>query len=109
MLPALMLLSGCLLVDEENLFDPDGDGYDWPDDCDSEDDQVHPGMTEVWYDGVDQDCDGNDDDADEDGYAEADDCDDTLDSINPGMEEICSDGIDQDCDGGPGDLSLIHI
>ncbi|MCB9744168.1 MAG: hypothetical protein H6740_16340 [Alphaproteobacteria bacterium] len=38
-------------------------------DCDDTDASVHPGATEVWYDGVDADCDGASDyDADGDGY-----------------------------------------
>ena len=37
-------------------------------DCDDSDATVNPGATELWYDGVDQDCDGaSDDDADGDG------------------------------------------
>ena len=51
-------------------------------DCDDGDDGVNPGATEVWYDGVDSDCDGASDyDADGDGYDHEDysgsDCDDT--------------------------------
>ena len=55
-------------------------GADWladGTDCDDADPAVNPAATEVWYDGVDQDCDGNDDDQDGDGLARADDCDDT--------------------------------
>ncbi len=37
----------------------------------------YPGLAETWYDGVDQDCDGNDNDQDGDGTVLADDCDDT--------------------------------
>ncbi|MFH1468067.1 MAG: MopE-related protein, partial [Pseudomonadota bacterium] len=34
--------------------DADGDGYDTTTDCDDTDATVHPGATEIWYDGIDQ-------------------------------------------------------
>ncbi len=73
-------------------------------DCDDTDASVHPGADEVCEDGVDQNCDGVDDecpvvDADGDGYAEDVDCDDSDPTVYPGADEICEDGVDQDCDG----------
>jgi hypothetical protein len=73
---------------------------------------VNPDAEEVWYDGVDQDCDGaNDFDQDSDGYVaegyddesdasapEAGDCDDDDRRTNPGADERCG-GEDEDCDG----------
>ncbi|MCB9665582.1 MAG: hypothetical protein H6732_15835 [Alphaproteobacteria bacterium] len=83
-------------------------------DCDDDAPLIHPGVEEVWYDGVDADCDGrSDDDADRDGHdAQArggTDCDDTDPTIHPGATDIPIDGIDQDCSGQdapclPGDL-----
>lgn len=57
--------------------DADGDRVgDCEGDCDDTDPSVFPGAEEVWYDGVDADCDGNDDDADGDGISVDADCDD---------------------------------
>ena len=101
--------------------DEDGDGYgtdgdevqacDAPagtvaagGDCNDDDASVSPGAEEVWYDGIDQNCAGDDDfDADADGHATAssggDDCDDTEAGISPDAEEVWYDGVDQDCAG----------
>ncbi len=85
--------------------DPTTDQVSVGDDCDDGDETVYPEADEVPYDGVDQDCDGEDlVDVDQDGFVAdqvegGDDCDDEDPSIYPGASEVCEDGMDQDCDG----------
>ena len=50
--------------DDVNDNDNDGDGFDETEDCDDADPSVHPDATEV-CNGIDDDCDGDVDDADE--------------------------------------------
>ena len=76
-------------------------------DCDDAKDDVNPGATEVWYDGVDSDCDGlSDYDADGDGEDVIDattgtgtDCDDTDATVNTAATDTWYDGVDSNCDG----------
>jgi hypothetical protein len=88
-------------------YDADLDGYDTTDsggqDCDDTNADINPLGTELWYDGIDQDCDEMSDyDADLDGYDSdaygGDDCDDADPTFNPGVDELWYDGTDQDCD-----------
>jgi hypothetical protein len=133
-------------VDEDDALDAytwsadsDGDGYgdagvtstscDAPTgyvsddtDCDDSDADVNPGESEVTADGIDNDCDGNeqcfvDDDGDEHGDEDGstvassdldcedagesdvdDDCDDADADVNPDASETCN-AVDDDCDG----------
>jgi len=110
-----------LEVDEDPIdpltwfVDEDGDEYGNPDawelacfegpgrsadgtDCDDTDPLINPGVAEIWYDGIDQDCDRKDDDRDGDGYGFATDCDDMRPEAYPGAEELRND-LDDDCDG----------
>jgi hypothetical protein len=88
--------------------DADADGFDdvaWGGtDCDDSAASISPASAEIWYDGIDEDCDGADDyDADGDGDTAiawgGTDCDDTDPSINPAAREIWYDGKDENCDG----------
>ena len=94
---------------DPNDIDNDGDGYtENQGDCNDQNRDINPNATEVCGDGIDQDCDGldqnclpdpNDIDDDGDGYSENQgDCNDLNKYIGPDVIENCSDMIDNDCD-----------
>jgi hypothetical protein len=122
----ILWLCGCTWLNEADLkraLDPDGDGSPWPEDCDQDRADVHPGAVEA-CNGLDDDCDGETDPADAEGclvayedldgdgvagterclcdvaglVASAEDCDDTRAEVHPGAEEVCN-GLDDNCDG----------
>ena len=105
-------------------IDHDGDGVSLCDgDCADGDPSIFPGRAEIPYDGIDQDCDGQDltdqDGDGVDGGPDGADCADDNPAIYPdpapaegdtatpteGGHELCFDGRDNDCDGlvGPAD------
>ncbi len=82
-------------------YDNDGDGLDSFSDCNDSDSGLGNTMVDTPYDGIDQDCDGEDAviDVDGDGVDSQSDCNDNDASVYPGATEIVGDGVDQDCDG----------
>ena len=54
-------------------YDADGDTFDRADECDDTDATIFPNdETQIWYNGIDENCSGNDGDQDGDGYYAAD-------------------------------------
>jgi hypothetical protein len=67
------------------------------DDCDDTDASTYPGATEVWYDGIDQDCAGDgDSDADGDGYDAIEVGGSDDDDTDPSCWSDCMDGLTPD-------------
>ena len=87
--------------DDDEPSDLDGDGYDFPEDCDDGNPWINPEAPEVCND-RDDDCNGLVDDGipdgDGDSFDQCDDCDDGNANIYPEAPEIC-DGEDSDCNG----------
>ena len=120
----MLMTGGCTWISQADIdarkddVDDDGDGFPAVDDCNDDDAAINPGAEEVWYDGIDANCAGDDDyDADTDGYVPdgyfglttlgvdgtgllADgDCNDTDRDIFPMAADTWYDGIDTDCVG----------
>ena len=74
----LFLIVGCTWIGDEDLeerkpyVDDDNDGVLAKDDCNDEDGTIGPDFPEIYYNGIDENCDGKDD-FDQDGDGGADD------------------------------------
>lgn len=70
-------------------------------DCEDSNPAINPSLSEIAYNGIDDDCNPTtlDDDLDQDGFPITDDCDDNNSNINPDADDIPNNGIDEDCDG----------
>lgn len=91
--------AGTASITIERQCDWDGDGHlvdsaaCGGDDCDDDDPAISPSAEEVWYDGVDSDCDGASDyDADSDGYDHIDYGGEDCADLDPSRID-CSDGV----------------
>lgn len=120
----LAALTACTWVTDADLdrrkpeVDDDGDGVTKASDCNDADPSIAPGVPEVWYNGIDNDCRQDDDyDQDGDGFVPteydgqategvagtgafpAGDCDDVAPRISPQQPDTFYDGVDQNCSG----------
>jgi hypothetical protein len=119
----LLMTSGCTWISQADIdarqgdVDDDGDGFPAWEDCDDDNAAINPNIEEIWYDGIDANCSGDDDfDADKDGYTPdayaglttegidgtgalpSGDCDDNNDAVHPSAADSWYDGIDANCD-----------
>lgn len=108
---------GAIDLDCNSYCDQDGDGYTprvfcikgyLPGDCDDTNVLINPSVKEIYQDGIDNNCNGDDDegtDADEDLYKVEGgslglvDCNDNDGKISPSADDDNCDGIDDNCNG----------
>ena len=96
-----ILINQCHDLDRDGYNDEACGGVD----CDDEDPSINPEALEICGNGIDDDCDGKDDQADDDGdgYIDeacgGDDCNDEWASVNPGVPEDCDTHYDDNCNG----------
>ncbi|MEC7983581.1 MAG: putative metal-binding motif-containing protein [Myxococcota bacterium] len=90
-------------------LDQDGDGYPPSTDCDDNDASINPSATEIFADGIDQNCDGVEYcyiDIDQDGYGSSDDLDgDGLIDGIPSIDLDCTDLLESSTSDDCNDLS----
>ncbi|MEC7984769.1 MAG: putative metal-binding motif-containing protein, partial [Myxococcota bacterium] len=86
-------ISDARLTEKSQILDRDNDGIPFKEDCNDEDETIYPGATEIFYDGIDQNCDrANDFDQDGDGRVPTEFVDSTTTTGNEELPNLLPGG-----------------